>query len=145
MPQCVWGMATVQPSWNTGWIWGKKPRWPAAQSGSLEHLSGSTSQFQSAWGGEGLVLYKGRILCQVTLPQLSPEGEATRLLYVSELLLGRTAPQAGSGQPRPILPVFTLTQGAGQGGASPHVTGEDADARHTEVGGRQAGSAHPGS
>lgn len=83
--------------------------------GAWSTCQAAPANFKVHGEGEGLVLYKGLILCQVTLPQLSPKGEATRLLYVSELLLGRTAPQAGSGQPRPILPVVHPDPGSWPG------------------------------
>ena len=80
---CVCGMATVQPSWNAGWIWGRT-RWPAAQAESLEHLLASTSQLQNAREEEeGQVFSKRWNMCQVTLPQFSPKGETTGLIYLS--------------------------------------------------------------
>lgn len=42
-----WPWASQLERW---WMWGKRPQWPEAQAGSLEHLRAGSSQFY--WGGE---------------------------------------------------------------------------------------------
>lgn len=81
-------MATVQPAGRRD-EYGARGHGGRGPARSLEHLSASTSQFQSAWGAEGgKRTIKHQNMCQVTLPPFSPKGGSTRLIYVSELQLG---------------------------------------------------------
>lgn len=73
--RCVCGMATVQPSWNTGWIRGRT-RWPAAQAESLEHLLAGTSQLQSARAGGGQRSLKAEYMSSDSALIL-PKGRST--------------------------------------------------------------------
>lgn len=46
-------MATVQPSWNAGWIWGERPQWPKAQAGSWSICQPVPANFNVRGEGKG--------------------------------------------------------------------------------------------